>query len=133
MPREHRPEARRGGEFERPVQQQGLVDRLVRRDVDGVVGERSVDAVLKRPVAGRDRVGPHAEGGQLRLRGEGGDQQERHDDRCEFRHGARVPESTHGSDSDTEQTNAPGITYRGRLGFLERETGFEPATLSLGS
>jgi len=29
--------------------------------------------------------------------------------------------------------NAPGVTGRGRFGFMERETGFEPATLSLGS
>ncbi|MCZ7618902.1 MAG: tyrosine-type recombinase/integrase [Myxococcota bacterium] len=29
--------------------------------------------------------------------------------------------------------NAPGTTARRRSGFLERETGFEPATLSLGT
>ena len=29
--------------------------------------------------------------------------------------------------------NAPGTTDRGRYGILERETGLEPATLSLGS
>jgi hypothetical protein len=29
--------------------------------------------------------------------------------------------------------NAPGITDRGRCEILERETGIEPATLSLGS
>jgi hypothetical protein len=28
--------------------------------------------------------------------------------------------------------NAPGATHRGRSEFLERETGLEPATLSLG-
>ena len=36
-------------------------------------------------------------------------------------------------DAAPGDTNAPGITYRGRRGILERETGFEPATLSLGS
>jgi hypothetical protein len=35
-------------------------------------------------------------------------------------------------DVDPECANAPAATNRGRMGFLERETGFEPATLSLG-
>jgi len=36
------------------------------------------------------------------------------------------------SSADSERENAPDLTGRGRSAFLERETGFEPATLSLG-
>jgi len=36
------------------------------------------------------------------------------------------------SNAPTTNDNAPGATHRGRTGTLERETGFEPATLSLG-
>ena len=34
---------------------------------------------------------------------------------------------------ETTNENAPAATQRGRIGFMERETGVEPATLSLGS
>jgi hypothetical protein len=37
------------------------------------------------------------------------------------------------AEPDTTNENAPAATQRGRFGILERETGFEPATLSLGS
>ena len=35
--------------------------------------------------------------------------------------------------SKTRSENAPDLSGRGHLGKLERETGLEPATLSLGS
>ena len=35
--------------------------------------------------------------------------------------------------TETPYENAPGTTDRGRYKILERETGIEPATLSLGS
>jgi len=38
-----------------------------------------------------------------------------------------------GMGTDSPNDNAPGLTDRGRCGILERETGLEPATLSLGS
>ena len=38
-----------------------------------------------------------------------------------------------GSETGAHDDNAPGLTDRGRCGNLERETGLEPATLSLGS
>ncbi len=38
-----------------------------------------------------------------------------------------------GSEGGATNNNAPGASDRGRTGILERETGFEPATLSLGS
>jgi len=38
-----------------------------------------------------------------------------------------------GSESDVTNNNAPGASHRGRTRILERETGLEPATLSLGS
>ena len=37
-----------------------------------------------------------------------------------------------GSEGNATNNCAPGISHRGRTGLLERETGFEPATLSLG-
>ena len=37
-----------------------------------------------------------------------------------------------GSEDDTSNDNAPGASDRGRYEYLERETGIEPATLSLG-
>ncbi len=37
-----------------------------------------------------------------------------------------------GSEDDATKNSAPGTSHRGRTGSLERETGFEPATLSLG-
>ena len=37
-----------------------------------------------------------------------------------------------GFEADATNNNTPGTSHRGRTGFLERETGFEPATLSLG-
>ena len=37
-----------------------------------------------------------------------------------------------GSEGDATNNNAPGTSHRGRTGILERETGLEPATLSLG-
>jgi hypothetical protein len=37
-----------------------------------------------------------------------------------------------GSEGDSTNNNAPGTSRRGRTGSLERETGLEPATLSLG-
>jgi len=36
------------------------------------------------------------------------------------------------SATDNKHKSAPDLTDRGRLRFLERETGLEPATLSLG-
>jgi len=38
-----------------------------------------------------------------------------------------------GSEGEATNNDAPGTSHRGRTGFLERETGFEPATLSLGT
>jgi hypothetical protein len=35
------------------------------------------------------------------------------------------------SDSDPKNQDAPGVNHRGRSRFLEHETGFEPATLTL--
>lgn len=37
-----------------------------------------------------------------------------------------------GMRADSPNDNAPDLTDRGRCGNLERETGLEPATLSLG-
>ena len=37
-----------------------------------------------------------------------------------------------GSDGETTNDNASDASSRGRSGILERETGLEPATLSLG-
>jgi hypothetical protein len=37
-----------------------------------------------------------------------------------------------GFEADATNNNTPGTSHRGRAGFLERETGLEPATLSLG-
>jgi len=48
------------------------------------------------------------------------------------RNGAMRRYPSLGAAPSPEDTNAPGMTYRGRLGFLERETGFEAATLGLG-
>jgi hypothetical protein len=38
-----------------------------------------------------------------------------------------------GSEDDAPKDNTPGLTNRGHSRNLERETGIEPATLSLGS
>ena len=37
-----------------------------------------------------------------------------------------------GSEGSAKNNNAPGASHRRRTGIVERETGFEPATLSLG-
>jgi len=39
----------------------------------------------------------------------------------------------HGHPHQCRNDNAPAVTQRGRFEILERETGIEPATLSLGS
>jgi len=44
-----------------------------------------------------------------------------------------VKNSAPGSEGEATDNNAPGTSHRGRAGILERETGLEPATLSLGS
>ncbi len=36
-------------------------------------------------------------------------------------------------DTEAEHENAPDLTSRGRLGFLEHETGLEPATPTLAT
>ena len=51
----------------------------------------------------------------------------------DFSNGPGRPYTAPASTATPGSENAPGTTARRRSGFLERETGFEPATLSLGS
>ena len=45
----------------------------------------------------------------------------------------RRPDTDLAQDKCSQKENAGGASHRRRLDILERETGFEPATLSLGS
>ena len=51
---------------------------------------------------------------------------------ADFR-GPRRPETARGDFEPASNDNAPGRGGRGRFVFLERETGFEPATLTLAT
>jgi len=44
-----------------------------------------------------------------------------------------APQAHPRPDRGTPNDNAPAATQRGRIGIMERETGVEPATLSLGT
>ena len=47
---------------------------------------------------------------------------------------SQMPQGSEGTESpDDPNKTAPGLSDRGHWEKLERETGFEPATLSLGS
>ena len=43
------------------------------------------------------------------------------------------PDTARAQADRSQKENADGVSHRRRLEILERETGFEPATLSLGS
>ena len=45
----------------------------------------------------------------------------------------RRPDTALPHSSKTQSKNTPGLSDRGHSQIMERETGFEPATLSLGS
>ena len=49
----------------------------------------------------------------------------------EVRDGSKRPYPAPGLSTEGEQENAPDLTDRGRLSFLEHETGLEPATPTL--
>ena len=51
---------------------------------------------------------------------------------ADFGMGPERPYTAPRTSTDNTNDNAPGASDRGRSEFLERETGFEPATLSLG-